>query len=198
MKILSPEAEVLLTNYSYDEIMKLSDTERVPLLRDIVRRSNSAALCTTPLALTAVLPAVAALQLTFEFPGKVRFVTIAREEVLQTGVHRRNPVESHLYHADSEQFEADMAEICINGMQTTDEMLDAGVNVGEAFSALPLAATVTVILTGNVIDFRRLYETCGKRKGFLHPACLEVSIDAIVEWKRLAPNLMRALDTLSE
>lgn len=198
MNILSPEAEVLLATHTYDEITKLSAFERVPILREILSRIGPNAVCTIPLAFAAAVPAIAALQLTQSFSGKLRLMTIEREDVLASGVHRRDPAESDLYHADSEDFENRFNDLASNCVSLTGAMLDQGVNVGEAFSVYPMAATVTVVLTGTVLDFRRLYETCGRRKGFLHPACIEVAIDAVVEWRLLAPNLMLALDTSSQ
>ncbi len=144
------------------------------------------------------MPAIAALQITQEFPGKVRMVTIEREDVIPSGVHRRDPTESHLYHPDSDDFESRFSSIAQDCMDLTGDLLDAQANVGEAFSVYPMAATITVVLTGTALDFRRLYETCGKRKGFLHPAVIEAAIDAIVEWKHVAPNLMLALETSSQ
>jgi hypothetical protein len=198
MNLISPEAEVLLNFFTYDQITSLSDHERVPILRDTISRLGADAVCSVHLTFATPLPAIAALQLTQAFPGKARLVTIEREEVIGSGVHRSNPAESHLYHPDSADYEIRFEGLAGECVAMTGDMLADGVNVGEAFSIYPMAATVTVILSGSAMDFRRLYEACGRRKGFLHPAVLEVAIDAIVEWKRVAPNLMLALDTASQ
>lgn len=190
MKLVSPEEAALLGVFSQDEIAELSASARKQHIRDVVAVGYTPDTC---LSFLCTMSAFAFIQLGRVYPGRCVVTLVNAEVPERDGFYRRKAGEEHLFHEDSEVFEAGATTHEQDGAHIAQEMLRDGVNVGQAYSMLPMSAYCKVLMTGTVRDALNLYTAIGKRPGLFHPDAKEAAIDLLSSWSQYAPSLVAAL-----
>lgn len=190
MKLISPEEAALIGAFSQDEIAELSPTARRAHVKDVL--ATGLALDTSLSFLTS-MSAFAFIQLTRIYPGRAVVAMVNVEVPERVGFYRRKAGEEHLFHECSENYEVDASEQERQATVLAQDMLKDGINVGQAYSMLPMSAFCNVTLTGTARDANDLYRAIGKRPGLFHPDARSAATDLLLGWNQYAPSIMSAL-----
>lgn len=192
MKLIAPEQAALLGTLSFEDASVASASERHSILRDVLARSLTAAR-DIKLTFLVEMPMFAFVQIGRAFPGRAVVVSVIREVAEHDGFYRRKAGEEHLFHEDSEDYEAATANLNKQAHSVAAVLLGAGVNVGQAYSQLPASANCEVLLTGSIPDFFEFYSTVARQRGLYHPAAYEAAASLWADLKNYAPSLTRVL-----
>jgi hypothetical protein len=190
MKLISPEEAALSGAFSPDEISELSTGSRRAHVKDILAQGLA---LDSSLTFLAFMSAFAFIQLTRVYPGRATVALVNAEVPERDGFYRRKAGEEHLFHADSEDYEGMAGAHEEEAVILAQAMLSGGINVGQAFSMLPMSAYCKVTLTGTARDAYDLYRAIGKRPGLFHPDARTAAIDLVAGWQQYAPSIMAAL-----
>lgn len=131
------------------------------------------------------VPAIAAITLMRHFNGTaVPWVGQETDEPTFDGFHRRAP-DSHLFHADSADFEDAYLSLEEQGASLSAELASAGVNIIECLQPRTLGEPTGLLLCGTLVDFWELITAIGPSRSGSHPAA-SAAIAAI--WMTLRQN----------
>lgn len=158
---------------------------KVGLIRQSLLNGELWAYNATAMNYAATVSAMAAIELTTLFRGKV--TTIFAGETPEFEGFYRAGKDGDLFHPDSVDFEDALAERRETGEDLVAQMADAGVNFSQAMNVMTLDTPVTVYLSGTLIEFTALYRSFGRKSTFNHPQnnalALEIWSDISLRFK---------------
>lgn len=167
-----------------------TDSRKIAVLRSLLKNGDGGILNSVQLTYSAHLPVAAYLALTATFSGRACGMFDPMEDSLERdGFYARG---SHLFHADSVDFEQAADTLGHEGRTAAIAAITAGVNTFQASEMLPLGASYHAVLTGTFRDWAELVGTHGNVASFSHPAAREFVLNVWADLKTRMPLLTEA------
>jgi hypothetical protein len=165
-------------------------SRKTALFRSLLKNGDGGILNSVQLTYSCVLPAAAYLALVGTFSGRACGMFNPDEDALEReGFYARG---SHLFHADSVDFEHTATTIENDGRASAAEAIAAGVNTFQASEMMSLGAAYHAVFTGTFRDWAELVGTHGNVANFSHPAAREFVLNVWADLKTRMPLLTEA------
>lgn len=171
-------------------LLEDTDSRKIAVLRSLLKNGDGGILNTVHLTYTARLPVAAYLALVATFSGRAcgMFDPMA-DSLEREGFYARG---SHLFHADSVDFEQTAATLDNDGRAAAVEAITAGVNTFQASEMLPMGTAYHAVFSGTFRDWAELVGTHGNVASFSHPAARDFVINVWADLKQRQPLLTEA------
>jgi len=194
LTLISNPEEVALRLLGEDAPENTPYHRKVVLLRQSLQNGDTWACSAVSLNYAATVSAMAAIELTTLFRGKVTPIFTGETPEFE-GFYRAG-YEGDLFHLDSIDYEDALAERRETGEALMTQMVEAGINFSQSMNVLTLDTPVTVYLSGTIIDFTALYRSFGRKSTFNHPQnnalAIEIWSDISVRFKAFSEAVREA------